>query len=435
MIVRAMRAHAPRSRRGAGRRGALRPKEPRAVRAAASAAAATETSGISRPPMPSERMNGTGTSSSRPRPIATAPPENDNRAPGGGHRPHDRGFALAPRRAPRGSAGRSAASSRRRAPARSARRGSSRSDHRDVVGERRRRGRASRDRARGDDERHDDREGQPEEREKTRSASGIAIASPRRRSEVNTGSRSAWTAGCPVTSGGGRREARAAAGPCSAWRAEGRARCGYPRRRSRRRGARLRAPSGTRRAATGSSRAAERGRRCRSRKTTVNVPSGRSPKCWRGASRPVGLGAGHRKGVDEHRRQLRRGEHAGDRDGRPAGENEGPAAEHGTGPALGHLAERTSRCYSPNVWASRKTFSAMITAATTIAATVVMRRLTSAPIRSRRDVNMISGMSANGIPNESTTWREHERARRVDADRDHDERRDHRHDPRNQSGM
>ena len=40
----------------------------------------------------------------------------------------------------------------------------------------------------------------------------------------------------------------------------------------------------------------------------------------------------------------------------------------------------------------------MIIAATITAATFVTRRLTSTPIRSRRDVNMISGMSAKGIP-------------------------------------
>ena len=37
------------------------------------------------------------------------------------------------------------------------------------------------------------------------------------------------------------------------------------------------------------------------------------------------------------------------------------------------------------------------------ATTVVIRRLTSAPITSRREVNQTSGISANGIPNESTT--------------------------------
>ncbi|HWJ33202.1 MAG TPA: hypothetical protein VNR59_12775 [Gaiellaceae bacterium] len=45
------------------------------------------------------------------------------------------------------------------------------------------------------------------------------------------------------------------------------------------------------------------------------------------------------------------------------------------------------RGYRPAVWASRKMFSAMITAAIADAATVVMRRLTSAPLMSRRAVN------------------------------------------------
>ena len=44
-------------------------------------AAATETSGISRPPMPIERMNGTGTTSRSPSPTATAPPENATARP------------------------------------------------------------------------------------------------------------------------------------------------------------------------------------------------------------------------------------------------------------------------------------------------------------------------------------------------------------------
>ncbi len=45
----------------------------------------------------------------------------------------------------------------------------------------------------------------------------------------------------------------------------------------------------------------------------------------------------------------------------------------------------------------------MITAATTMATTVVTRRFTSGPIRSRREVKRIKGTSANGIPNDSTT--------------------------------
>ena len=46
----------------------------------------------------------------------------------------------------------------------------------------------------------------------------------------------------------------------------------------------------------------------------------------------------------------------------------------------------------------------MISAATTHAATVVTRRLTSAPMTSRRRVSSTSGTSANGMPKDSTTW-------------------------------
>ncbi len=46
----------------------------------------------------------------------------------------------------------------------------------------------------------------------------------------------------------------------------------------------------------------------------------------------------------------------------------------------------------------------MIIAATTDATTVVARRLTSAPMMSRRRVSSTSGTSANGMPKDSTTW-------------------------------
>src|SRR5262249_40523947 len=55
-------------------------------------------------------------------------------------------------------------------------------------------------------------------------------------------------------------------------------------------------------------------------------------------------------------------------------------------------------------WASRKTWSAMIAVTTTVAAAVVDRRLTSSPIRRRSRQNSSSGSSANGMPNDSTTW-------------------------------
>src|SRR6185312_6037810 len=53
---------------------------------------------------------------------------------------------------------------------------------------------------------------------------------------------------------------------------------------------------------------------------------------------------------------------------------------------------------------SRKTFSTTITAATSHANAVVVRRFTSEPISSRRLVNQTSGTSAKGIPKLSTTW-------------------------------
>ena len=46
----------------------------------------------------------------------------------------------------------------------------------------------------------------------------------------------------------------------------------------------------------------------------------------------------------------------------------------------------------------------MISTAIPAARTVVTRRLTSVPINERSRQNQSSGMSAKGIPNESTTW-------------------------------
>ena len=46
----------------------------------------------------------------------------------------------------------------------------------------------------------------------------------------------------------------------------------------------------------------------------------------------------------------------------------------------------------------------MISRATTLATAVVARALRSAPITSARRVSRIIGTSANGMPNESTTW-------------------------------
>ena len=44
-------------------------------------AAATDTSGMSTPPMPIERMNGSGSTTSSARPIATVTPENSTARP------------------------------------------------------------------------------------------------------------------------------------------------------------------------------------------------------------------------------------------------------------------------------------------------------------------------------------------------------------------
>ena len=53
------------------------------------------------------------------------------------------------------------------------------------------------------------------------------------------------------------------------------------------------------------------------------------------------------------------------------------------------------------------------------------------PITSRRLVNMTSGMSANGIPNESTTWLMTSVRDGSTPMRDHDECGQHRHRPAN----
>ena len=57
-----------------------------------------------------------------------------------------------------------------------------------------------------------------------------------------------------------------------------------------------------------------------------------------------------------------------------------------------------------NVSQMRATFIAMISPATTEAMAVVAGRFASAPMMSRRRVSSTSGTSANGIPNDSTTW-------------------------------
>lgn len=74
-----------------------------------------------------------------------------------------------------------------------------------------------------------------------------------------------------------------------------------------------------------------------------------------------------------------------------------PANRGGSGPALGwtYFAV-TSRVI-------RNTFRLTITATTPVAINVVTRWLTSEPISPRSRQNMSSGISAKGIPNESTT--------------------------------
>src|SRR4051794_37464511 len=82
--------------------------------------------------------------------------------------------------------------------------------------------------------------------------------------------------------------------------------------------------------------------------------------------------------------------------------------QHGlcqTGTVERHEHMRKHPYYPPrNVCCNRKRFKAMITVATPVMIAVVRRRLTSAPIISRRRVKMTSGTSANGMPNDKTTW-------------------------------
>src|SRR4051812_23539535 len=84
---------------------------------------------------------------------------------------------------------------------------------------------------------------------------------------------------------------------------------------------------------------------------------------------------------------------------------EGVREAHGRSLAGSRGGARSGRGRYPiSVSYTRKPLSAMIIAATMLAATVVRPRLTSAPITSRRRVSSTSGTSANGMPNESTTW-------------------------------
>ena len=87
---------------------AVRPLEPRAGHAqdtgSSVSATSTEISGISNPPTPTERRNGTGSTTSASRPTATVVPAEHHGAPGRVHRAHDRVVAVRRERAPRASA-------------------------------------------------------------------------------------------------------------------------------------------------------------------------------------------------------------------------------------------------------------------------------------------------------------------------------------------
>ena len=128
-------------------------------------AAATETSGIRRPPIPSERTNGTGTSTSRPRPTVTAPPAERDRAPRRRNGPHDRivDGALAVELLAEAHDHEQRVVDREPQPDQLDEVPHV-GDHRDLVGDQEDHAERDRDRARGDDERDDDREGKPEER-------------------------------------------------------------------------------------------------------------------------------------------------------------------------------------------------------------------------------------------------------------------------------
>ena len=86
MIVSAMRAQTPPSSSGRRPINGTRSRsrlEPKIASSAGSSvsAAAIETSGMSSPPMPIERMNGSGISTRQARPIATVAPEKSTACP------------------------------------------------------------------------------------------------------------------------------------------------------------------------------------------------------------------------------------------------------------------------------------------------------------------------------------------------------------------
>src|SRR5262249_58999528 len=82
----------------------------------------------------------------------------------------------------------------------------------------------------------------------------------------------------------------------------------------------------------------------------------------------------------------------------------GAGAGGGGRPEAAAAAARDLRVQPAIVRPSRTTFSATITDATAHAITDVSRRLTNSPISERSRVKRTSGINANGIPNERTTW-------------------------------
>ena len=157
--------------------------------------------------MPSERMNGTGTKRSAPRPIATAIPENDDRPPRRLHRADD---GILARAAPREL--RAVAVHDEQGVVDRERQADEHDEVRDVGRHRRSRARARRRRSAlprsclprtgtGSARRRDT----PRSATRMASAIGSAISSARRRSADTIGSRSCCSAGAPVTRAGGPR--------------------------------------------------------------------------------------------------------------------------------------------------------------------------------------------------------------------------------------
>ena len=99
------------------------------------------------------------------------------------------------------------------------------------------------------------------------------------------------------------------------------------------------------------SRASSTGSRASSTwKTTVNEPSGRSPKCsLEHVAHPLGVGAGHGERVREERREPRAREHARDEHGEPEQQHRKAVAENEARPAL-HGRKRRRGGYRCRAW-------------------------------------------------------------------------------------